>query len=102
VLDTVRYTSDDGTFRIVSIPGPVLLMGGSASRGRPEGLPERVKYKPAAPDPGYPRYFQKPRDFLEYLCPGGSAAVNFQSCKVLQIKPGVAVVKQDILLERAR
>ena len=102
VLDTVRYTSDDGTFRIVSIPGPVLLMGGPASRGRPEGLPERVKYKPAAPDPGYPRYFQKPHDFLEYLCPGGSAAVNFQSCKVLQIKPGVAVVKQDILLERAR
>ena len=42
-------TTPDGVFRIVSIPGPVILMGG-VSR-------QRFAYKPPIPDPKYPQYF---------------------------------------------
>jgi RNA polymerase sigma factor (sigma-70 family) len=65
-------TGEDGTFRIVTIPGPVLLVGGASG--------DRDKYKRAA-DPTLP----------------GSAPGNFS--KVLEIRAGAETVTQDILLE---
>ena len=66
-------TGADGTFRIVTIPGPVLLVGGASG--------DRDKYKRAAADPMLP----------------GSAPGNFS--KVLEIKADAETVTQDILLE---
>src|SRR5262249_55499965 len=50
-------TGDDGTFRIVTIPGPVILMGGPDQRHMPEGDVGRYRYRPPVPDPKYPKYF---------------------------------------------
>jgi RNA polymerase sigma factor (sigma-70 family) len=103
-IGKLDYTAQDATFRIVTVPGPVLLMGGLAYGRIPGGLAEMMMYKPVAPDPKYSRYFQKRSEdvFLEYLSfEGGSAPVEGNFCKVLDIKPGTDVVKQDIVLERA-
>jgi RNA polymerase sigma factor (sigma-70 family) len=66
-------TGEDGTFRIITIPGPVLLVGGAYG--------DRDKYKRAAADQGFP----------------GSVQVNFS--KVLEIKADAETVTQDVLLE---
>src|SRR5262249_40151406 len=47
-------TDADGRFRVVTIPGPVILMGGPDARRAPDGLRVRHRYKPPAPDPNYP------------------------------------------------
>jgi len=93
-------TAADGTFRVVTIPGPVLLMGGPDYRRLPGGLTEAMKYKPPVPDPMYPQYFPKGRP-TEYYGAGAISPLQGNFCKVLQIKPGAAVVKQDIILEQA-
>jgi hypothetical protein len=103
-LGKLNLTADDGAFRIVTIPGPVLLMGGLDNGRVPGGLAEMMKYKPVAPDPKYPHCFQKRSEniFLEYLSfKGGNAPVEGNFCKVLDIKPGTEVVKQNIILEQA-
>ncbi len=104
-LRSNSVSSDDGgTFRVVTIPGPVVLMGG------PSDNPSPI-YKRPLPDPKYPQYFsvrdpRRPKNFSIRVHPeigglnGGIPQGNF--CKVLQIKPGVAVVEQDIVLERSR
>jgi RNA polymerase sigma factor (sigma-70 family) len=86
-----RDTDANGVFRAVTIPGPVLLMGG------PRG--NRSEYKSAIPDPAYPQYFEKRGGHYGYRG-SGTTIVQGIFCKVLQIKPGVAVVKQDVVLER--
>jgi hypothetical protein len=91
-----KETSADGTFRVVTIPGPVLLVGGPAEHA------EQKKYKPPFLDLKYPQYFPKKMG-LSFFGPGGSFNIiegNF--CKVLEIKSGVAVVNQDIILEPAK
>jgi len=96
-------SDDSGVFRVATIPGPVVLMGG------PHDNPSPL-YKQPMPDPEYPQYFsirdpRRPGAFSINVHPdigganGGLPQGNF--CKVLEIKPGVAVVKQDIVLERA-
>jgi protocatechuate 3,4-dioxygenase beta subunit len=92
----------DGTCRLVTIPGPVLLMGGPDHR-QLDAL-EALKFAEAAADPKYPQYFPAAADgFLPtYLGLGGQPGfVDGNFCKVLEIKPGVPLVKHDILLERA-
>jgi hypothetical protein len=86
-----RGTDSNGVFRAVTIPGPVLLMGG------PGG--EKSTFKSSIPDPKYPQYFEKERNFYRYRG-SGSTIVQGIFCKVLQIEPGAAAVKQDIVLER--
>jgi hypothetical protein len=84
----------DDTFRLVTIPGPVLLMGGPDHRLM-DPL-EALKFAPPVPDAKYPQG-------NAYLGSGrqpGPIRGNF--CKVLDIKPGVPVVLRDIVLERAR
>ncbi len=68
-----------------------------------------LKYKPAVADPKYPKYFQvgpgafKDESQINYFgLQGLRRSVDGNFCKVLDVKPGVALVKQDIVLERAR
>jgi hypothetical protein len=94
----------DGTFRLVTLPGPVLLMGGPDHR-KPVGGPlGALQYQPAHPDPKYPQYFQAGSSDPLFFKPLGvfHSPVEGNFCKVLEIKPGTALVKQDIVLERAR
>jgi protocatechuate 3,4-dioxygenase beta subunit len=84
-------TADDGTFHVVTIPGPVVLMGGAA---------DAIRYRPVVPDPDYPQFFEK--KLKVFRGPGGSVVLlrgNF--CKVLQIKPGTTVAHQDVVVEQA-
>ncbi len=83
-------TDADRAFRVVVIPGPMLLMG------KTEGM-SPIAYKGTGTDPKYPQYFQNGG----YLGYNSMWPLQGQWNKVLRIKPGVAVVKQDIVLERA-
>jgi RNA polymerase sigma factor (sigma-70 family) len=89
-FDSFCHTDADGVYRVVTIPGPMLLMA------KTEGK-TRVQYKSTGPDAKYPQYFDNGgflgHDFMAPL----QGLVN----KVVEIKPGAAVVKQDIVLHRA-
>jgi protocatechuate 3,4-dioxygenase beta subunit len=93
----MKRTGADGSFRVVAIPGPVLLMG------RPDDYTASSKYKLQAPDPKYPQYFDNRfGGFPAYLGPGGGISpVQGNWCKVLQIKAGTKTVEQDIVQELA-
>jgi RNA polymerase sigma factor (sigma-70 family) len=87
-----QLTAADGTFRVMTIPGPVLLMGGPNDRDR--------RYKRVVPDPKYPKYFDTRGGHPLYFAPRGAVGIvqgNF--CKVLEIEAGAEVVEQDIILE---
>jgi hypothetical protein len=95
-------TGKDGVFRIVTIPGPVLLMGGPDARKLPGGEVARLRYKPVVPDPKYPQYFDDGPGLTAYHCPGNAfSPLQGNFCKVLEIKPGTEVVSQDIVVEPA-
>jgi RNA polymerase sigma factor (sigma-70 family) len=95
----------EGSFRLITLPGPVLLMGGP-NHQKLEPL-EALRFGPPVPDPNYPKYFQVGTGAttemrLTYFgLEGVRRDVEGNFCKVLDIKPGVALVKQDIVLERA-
>lgn len=82
-------TAEDGTFRVVVIPGPVLLTGGyyppSTKSSRGPVVLLGGHYPPSSAN----------FDYIEFLKYQG----NYR--KALDIKPGTAVVHQDMLLERA-
>jgi RNA polymerase sigma factor (sigma-70 family) len=95
-------TGADGTFRLVSVPGPVLLMVGLGRQGQgPEPL-EALKFKAAVPDPRHPEYFPAVNKFgLQYHgLDGYGGGVEGNACKVLELKAGAPLVKQDLVLER--
>jgi RNA polymerase sigma factor (sigma-70 family) len=95
-----EQTGDDGTFRVVTIPGPVLLMGGpDARRAADYWQTVHARYKPVKPDPDHPKYFSKQGGY--YTPGGGRSLLQGNFCKVLEIKPGTRLVKQDVLLEPA-
>jgi RNA polymerase sigma factor (sigma-70 family) len=96
------YTKEDGTFRLVTIPGLVVLAGGPDSQRMPHNL-DSFKYKPALPDPMYPQYFHKGYGSIGYdeAPRRGFASLAGNFCKVLDIKPGVGIVTQDIIIEPA-
>jgi hypothetical protein len=95
-------TKDDGTFRIVTIPGPILLMGGPDYNRVADWATDAFVYRPAAPDPKYPQYFGMSDGYPLYYTVGGARSlVQGEFCKVLKIEPGSTVVKHDIVLERA-
>jgi hypothetical protein len=88
----------DGAFRLVTIPGPVLLMGGPDPFVAFEADPlEVLKFASPVPDPKYPQYFQGAAAYLGLGGQPGRIEGNF--CKVLDIKAGVPLVEQDIVLE---
>ncbi len=94
-------TAEDGTFRIVTIPGPVLLMGGVDNEWSPAGQSYRsLKYKRATADPRYPQYFPAGHPQAYASADGGFPSLQGSFCKVLQIEPGTTV-KQDITVDPA-
>ncbi len=93
-----RDTDANGVFRLVAIPGPVLLMGGL------NNYTSSFQYKAVEPDPKYPQYFDKqglPNSVAFYVPGGAISPVQGCYCKVLEIKPDAKLVEQDIVLERA-
>jgi RNA polymerase sigma factor (sigma-70 family) len=86
-------TDGDHAFRVVAIPGPMLLMG------KTEGT-DRAVYKATGHDARYPQYFTDDGD--GYYGYDHMAPLQGIWNKVLEIKPGVAMVKQDIVLEREK
>jgi RNA polymerase sigma factor (sigma-70 family) len=103
--DMVR-TSDDGSFKAVTIPGPVILLGGPDPWRLADGAEAPYHYRLVASDPKYPQYFPEldRGQVPKYLNHRGVELFPFNStiwCKVLEIKAGSASVEQDILLEPA-
>jgi RNA polymerase sigma factor (sigma-70 family) len=89
-------TRSDGTYRIVTVPGPILLSAG------PRELAAICRFKQADLDPSCPQYFTKRDDGYWFHGSGGTFnPVNGNWCKVLNTKAGTAVVEQDIVLEPA-
>ena len=90
----IGTSGKDGTFRIVTIPGRVLLMGGVGATN---------EYKQPVPDPKYPQYFDRRRGdgSLIYFGHGSNVLglVQGNYCKVLEVKADADVVTQDILVE---
>jgi hypothetical protein len=98
----LRDTADDGTFRVVAIPGPVLLMAGPDGRRLGGSWDVRHRHKHVVCDPQDPQYFPKQPIEGAYLAYGGVyGALQGNWCKVLDIKPGVKEVRQDAVLEPA-
>ncbi len=99
--DQSGSTAEDGTFRIVTIPGPVLLMGGVDNDWSPEGQAYRsIKYKRATADPRYPQYFPADRPGSYASATGQFPSLKGSFCKVLQIE-ACTTVKQDMTVEPA-
>jgi RNA polymerase sigma factor (sigma-70 family) len=90
----LQQTAQDGTFRMVTVPGPVLLMAGANTPA------EMAKYKRSVADPKYPKYFAKRGDDTVFYGPGGCVMpLDGNFCKVLELKPDAEVVTQDIHVE---
>jgi hypothetical protein len=88
----LQPTDAEGRFRVVAIPGPVLLFG------QPNNADFR-KYKAPAADPKYPQYFKKLGMDTAYVMPGGAyTPLQGRACKVVEIPADAKVVEQDIEL----
>src|SRR5262249_19338313 len=98
---TSAKTGPDGTFRIVTFPGPVILMGGPDTNRLPEI--EWCRYKPNTGDPDHPKYFAMKSSLGKayFGVDGNIRTLQGVASKVLDIKPGTETVEQDIVLERA-
>jgi len=84
-------TDGEGRFRVVALPGPVLLMG------IPQRYEDFAKYKPPEADPKYPQLFKKFGDHTAYIMPGGAISpLQGRVCKVLELKAGTETVEQDL------
>jgi hypothetical protein len=89
--------AEDGTFRVATLPGPVLLMG------MPRTAAEMARYKRPVADPKYPKYFKKLGDHTVFYGPGGlTVPLQGNFAKVLELKPGAKVVTHDVVFEPAR
>jgi RNA polymerase sigma factor (sigma-70 family) len=89
----MQQTDAEGRFRVVAIPGPVLLFG------QPNNA-DFAKYKPPVADPRYPQLFKKFSDHTAYVMAGGLLSpLQGRYCKVLDIKADAKVVEHDIELE---
>jgi len=89
--DSADETDTGRAYRVVAIPGPILLM----AKGQGES---RAHYKGTGADPKYPQYFSQEGGYYAY---DSMWPLQGTWNKVLEIKPGVPLVKQDIVLERA-
>src|SRR5262249_58071688 len=90
--DVIVATDEDGVFRIVTIPGPVLLMGGTTI-----GDDARNQYKRPVPDPNYPQYFaaRQPAGSIPMFVGYGRNTRRIdptQFCKVMEIKADAETV----------
>jgi RNA polymerase sigma factor (sigma-70 family) len=97
-------TAMDGTFRFVTIPGPVLLQGW-ANFAYQTDWRDHLKYKPALPDPDYPKYFHLGSSLgpghIYFGYSGGFTTLDGKFCKVLNAKAGDGPIQQNVFLEPA-
>ena len=92
-------TKEDGVYRTVVPPGPVLLMAGIRQTGVGKG-PTESKYQQLKTDPDYPQYFDK--QLSGFRSPGGvTTIIQGQWCKVLKLKPDESELTFDIRFKRA-
>jgi RNA polymerase sigma factor (sigma-70 family) len=90
------YTDKEGRFRIVTIPGPVLLMAGSHTSDF------RQMYKPVKADPKYPDYFHMQFGSLGYYGLDSTFGIVYGCwCKVIDARKGDTEIRVDVELERA-
>jgi hypothetical protein len=76
-------------------------MAGADSSRLPGGFLESLRYRRAAADPQFPNYFQSDGVYLSYRATAQSRSpVQGNSCKVLEITPGVGEVRADVALEQ--
>jgi RNA polymerase sigma factor (sigma-70 family) len=94
-------TEPDGSYRVVTIPGHILLMAGPDSSYLPDGSPGVHRYRIVWNDPQYPQYFAKGSPADTYLSHSGRALFQMNWCKVLDLDPGKELVHQDLFLEQA-
>jgi protocatechuate 3,4-dioxygenase beta subunit len=95
-------TAADGTFRVVTLPGPVILMGGPLAWKMPDPMSAQFRYKPVEPDPAHPKYFLNKPGIKAYYLPGGAMTpLQGNYAKVLELKPGAGTVTHDVVVERA-
>jgi RNA polymerase sigma factor (sigma-70 family) len=89
---------NNGVYRTIVPPGPVLLMGGPhPTKGREDVY---FKYQQLKPDPDYPQYFDK--QLSGFRSPGGVTTImQGMYCKVLKLKPEQKEVTADIILKPA-
>ncbi len=89
------FTDDAGRFRVVTIPGPVVLMA------RPSKEDEG-HYKPATPDPKHPDRFNNELGADAFIAYGGVyIPVQGNWCRVLEAKATDAEVPLDVELDPA-
>jgi 5-hydroxyisourate hydrolase-like protein (transthyretin family) len=89
----MENTDAEGRFRVVALPGPVLLMGGP---GRYE---DWDKYKPPAADPKYPQFFKVFGDHTAWYMPGGAfSPLQGRVCRVVELKAGTETAEHDLEL----
>jgi hypothetical protein len=105
-LPDATATAEDGSFRLVTIPGPVILMAGPDVDRMPDGWESWHRYRQCFSDSNYPRYFPQyvrgrvgPED--NYFSSRGRSMLRGVWCKVLEVAPGAAAVEQNVLLEPA-
>jgi hypothetical protein len=93
--DSSAWADANGAFRLVTIPGPVLLI----ARG---GGKDDAEYKPPVPDPDYPHYFTESGGSLVFKSHRyGQDHLNGCWCKVLNAKSAGEEVTVKIELELA-
>src|SRR5262245_55858562 len=84
---------EDGVYRTVVPPGPILLMAGvtpTAGKG-----PTESRYQQLKTDPAYPQYFDK--ELTGFRSPGGVTTImQGQWCKVLKLKADQTEVTVDV------
>jgi uncharacterized GH25 family protein len=79
-MSTSVHTDKDGTFRVVTIPGPVLLIGRTYTNTESE-------FVPPVPDPNFPKCFKGNGSSIAYLSAnGGEQYLNGDWCKVIEPK----------------
>lgn len=93
----MRHTAADGRYRVVTIPGPVLLTVAPAGGGD-----DATRYRPAKPDPKHPQYFHTEFGVLGYYGLNGLRGfVGGSWCQVIDAKPGDRELTVDVELEPA-
>lgn len=93
IATEANRTDEQGRFRVVTIPGPVILTFGAASGD----------YRPIHPDPDHPNYFTEVNG-LGLRCdvyPGANASVFGDWCKIIETKETDVELKLDVELEPA-
>ncbi|MFO0807837.1 MAG: sigma-70 family RNA polymerase sigma factor [Gemmataceae bacterium] len=98
----VSSTDPNGRYRIVTVPGPVLLMVGADTSRLPADVPRDVVYELSYLDADHPEYALPGFRGYRRFAGAGTGAVRDEYCKVLNIPKGMAEVTHDVALRRAK